>query len=84
MCVQTRLRFILSPERVFGNGVRINVNSKEKILSTGGSEEDRTRDVASSGTASPIPTELFGPRGHTTYLAISQARLSQLPVEEIL
>ena len=30
MCVQTRLRFILSYERVLGNGVRNHVNSKGK------------------------------------------------------
>ena len=38
------------------NGVRTHVNSKRKIPSTGkkiSTKEDRTRDVASSRTASP-------------------------------
>ena len=56
MCAQTRLRFILSSERVFGNGVRTHVNSKGKIPATGkkiSSEEDQTHDTASRTTASP-------------------------------
>ena len=35
MCEQTRPRFILSSERVLGNGVRTHVNSKGKIPSIG-------------------------------------------------
>ena len=53
MCAQTRPRFILSSERVLGNGVRTRVNPKGKIPSPGGSEEGRTRDSASRSTASP-------------------------------
>ena len=53
MCAQTRPRFILSRERVLGNGSRTHVNSKGKIHSTGGSEESRTRDASSRGTARP-------------------------------
>ena len=48
-----------------GNGVRTHVNSKGKIPSTGkkiSSEEDRTREGASSRTASlTLPTEISGP-----------------------
>ena len=51
MCAQTRRWFILSSERILGNGVRTHVNPKGKIPSTGGSEEDRTRDAASRRTA---------------------------------
>ena len=47
------LRFILSSERVIGNGVRTRVDSKGKAPSTGSSEEDRTCDAASRKTASP-------------------------------
>ena len=53
MCTQPSPRFMLSSERVWGNGVRTHVNSKGKVPSTGGSEEDRTHDPASSRTASP-------------------------------
>ena len=56
VCAQTRPRFILSSERVWGNGVRNHVNSKGKIKFTGkkiSPEEYRTRDSASSRTASP-------------------------------
>ena len=54
-CTQTRPRFILSSERDFflGNGVRTQIDSKGKILSTGSSDEDRTYDAASRRTASP-------------------------------
>ena len=53
MCAQTRARFIPSSERVLGNGTKTHVNSKEKISSTGVSEEDRTSNTASCRTASP-------------------------------
>ena len=53
MCTQTRPRFILSSEGVLGRGVRIHVNSKGKIPSTGGSEEVWTCDTASCRTACP-------------------------------
>ena len=53
-------------ERGGGGGVRTHANSKEKIPSTGffSPEEDRTRDAASSRTASPTHTtnELFQPQ----------------------
>ena len=51
-CRDAKLPF----ERVWGNGVRIHVNSKGKITPTGkknSSEEDRTHDAARSRTASP-------------------------------
>ena len=35
MCKQTRPRFVLSSERVWGNGVRTHVNSMGEIPSTG-------------------------------------------------
>ena len=53
MCAQTRPRFILSSERVLGNGVRTHVNSEGKLHSAGGSEEGRTCDAASRRTESP-------------------------------
>ena len=43
-------------EEFLGNGVRIHVVSKGKILSTGGSEEDQTQDTASHRTVSQTPT----------------------------
>ena len=54
MCAQTRPLFILSSERVLGNGVRTHVNSEEKTLSTAtkfSTEEDGTHDSTSSRTA---------------------------------
>ena len=53
MCAQTSPRFILSFERVLGNGVRTHVSSKGKILSTGGWEEGWTCDTTSCRTANP-------------------------------
>ena len=52
-CAKTSPRFILSSQRVLGNGVRTRINFKAKIPSTGGSEEGRTGDAASRRTASP-------------------------------
>ena len=47
------------PKEFWGNGVRSHVNSEEKILSTGGSEEGQTHDAVSRKTASPaLPTDL--------------------------
>ena len=45
MCAQTRPRFILSRERVLGNGVRTHANSKGKFRVNSPPEEDRTRDA---------------------------------------
>ena len=42
----------------WGNGVRIHVNSKGKIPFARNSEEDRTRNTASSRTVSPTHYEL--------------------------
>ena len=55
------------PKEFWGNGVRTHVNSKGKIPSTGGSEEDGTRDAASGSTASPTHYRLSysGPRVHS-------------------
>ena len=59
MCAQTRPWFKLSFKRVFlGNEVRTHVNSKGKILSTGGSEEDRARNAASRRIVSPTHFQL--------------------------
>ena len=58
VCVQTRPQFILSSERVVGNGVKTHVNSKRKIPYTGGSEKDQTHDTASRRTASPTHYQL--------------------------
>ena len=58
MCAQTRPWFILLYKRIFGNGVRTHINSKRKISSTVGSEEDRTCGVASCRTASPTHYQL--------------------------
>ena len=46
------------PKEFGGNGVRTHVNSKGKIPSTGGSEQDRTRDAASCRTVSPTHYQL--------------------------
>ena len=46
----------------WGNGVRKHVNFKEKIPSTGGSEEVRTRDAATCRTTTDtLLTELLWP-----------------------
>ena len=58
LCIQTRPWFILSPKRAKENGVRTLVNSKGKIPSTWGSEQDWTRDVASCRTVSPTHYQL--------------------------
>ena len=58
MCVQTRPWFILPSERGLLTGVRTHVVSKEKILSTGGSEEDRIHDAASC-MPNTLPAELL-------------------------
>ena len=73
MCAQARHRVILPSEIVLRNGIRTHVDSKEKIPTTGGSEEGRTRDAASRGTASPTHNRLSysGPallREHQTYV----------------
>ena len=58
MCAQARPWFILSSERVLGNGERTHVNSKGEIPSTGGYEEGT--NAVSRRTASPsLPIELF-------------------------
>ena len=48
--------FYSHPSEFGGNGVRTHVNSKEKspLPEKFSSEEDRTHDVASSRTASPV------------------------------
>ena len=46
------------PKEFLGNGVRTRVNSKGKITSTGGAEEDRTRSPTLSTTASPTQYQL--------------------------
>ena len=63
LCAQTGPRFILSSERVLGNGV------KGKIPSIGGSGQDRIRDAASRRTASltrTLPVKLFQPPNFLT------------------
>ena len=64
MCAQIRSWFILSSERVLGNGVRTHANSQGKNPRTGGSELGGTRDAASHRTASTIHYRLSypGPR----------------------
>ena len=42
----------------WGNGVRTHVNSKGKIPSTRGKEQDQTRDSASCRTVSPTHYQL--------------------------
>ena len=63
MCTQTRPRFILSSERVVGNGVRTHVNSKgEKTLYRrlrGGWNTRRCITVDSEPNT--LPTELSRP-----------------------
>ena len=73
MCAETRPCFILSSERVLENGVRTHVNSKGKIPSTGGSQEDRTCVTASRRTASPTHYQLSydGPHPLFIFAAIS-------------
>ena len=45
--------YTLIRESSLGNGVRTHVNSKGKIPSTGGSQEDQTHDTALCRTVSP-------------------------------
>ena len=64
MCVQTGSWFILSSDRVTGNGVKSHVNSKGEIRSARGSEEGQTCDAALYRTASTAHYWLcfFGPK----------------------
>ena len=58
MCAQTRPGFLIR-KMLLGKGVRSPCcNSVGKISSTRGPEEDRTRDAASSRTASPTHYQL--------------------------
>ena len=68
-CAQTSPRFILSPKRVSGNGVRTHANSNGKIPSTRGSEEGWTCDVVSCRTVSPThyPLSYCDPGGETLH-----------------
>ena len=66
MCAQTRPRFILSSEKVLGDGVRTHVISKGKTTSTGkillrGGLNPR-RCITQDNEPNPLPTELFRPR----------------------
>ena len=56
------------PKEIWGNGARNHVNSKEKIPSTGGSEEIWTCDAASHRSESPTRYELsyYGPKKQQT------------------
>ena len=45
MCTDLTWAYTLIQKSFRGNGVRTHVNSKVKIPSTGGSEEDRTHDA---------------------------------------
>ena len=56
VCAQTRPLFILSSERVLGNGVRIHISSKGKMPAMGGSEEGPTMQDSEPNT---LPTEPF-------------------------
>ena len=60
MCAQTRPRFLLSSERVFGEWSQPMLTPKEKSPppENFSSEEDRTHGAASSGTASPTHYQL--------------------------
>ena len=63
-CVQRLdLGLYSHPKEFRGNIDRTHVNSKGKVLSTGGSEEDRTRLAASRKDSEPntLPSELFRP-----------------------
>ena len=68
------------PKEFWRNGVRTQVNSKGKILSTGSSEEDRSHDAVSHRTASPTRYRLsyFGP---WTMVRLPHARGSSFRVE---
>ena len=58
MCAHTRPRFTLSSDRGLGNGVRIHVISKGKILST------RDSELGSSSSSSAIDScagQIFSP-----------------------
>ena len=62
------------PKEFWGNGVRTHVNSKGKIASTGGSDEDQIRTAASCRTASPTHYQLSysGPRSRSIKTSITQ------------
>ena len=65
-CAQTRYRFLISPERVLGNGIRTHANSKGKkspLPEKFSAEDDRTHDVTSCRILSSTHYQLsyFGP-----------------------
>ena len=87
---QTRPRFILSFERVFGDWSQNSCKLQgKKILSTGGSEEGRTHDTASHRTASPKCYRLSysGPQSlywHVSWLCCSISVLDLFVVSWLL
>ena len=64
MCAQTRPRFILSSERVLGNGVRTYVNSKGKIRSIGKNSQRRIEPMTlhQAGQQAQHTNKLFQPQ----------------------
>ena len=71
------------PKEFGGNGARNHVNSKGKILCTGGSEEVRTRDAVSCRTASPTHYRLScsGPqKKYDHHLVVSAHRTGRHPL----
>ena len=60
---QTRPRFILSSERVLGNGVRAHVTSKDLLYRRLRGGWNPRRCITQDSEPSALPTELFRPPG---------------------
>ena len=71
MCPQTRPRFILSSERVLGNGVRTQVNSKGKSLLLEAQKRIESMPLHQAGQRSQhtIDSAIVAPGGDTTPLS---------------
>ena len=70
VCAQTRPRFILSSEKVLGNGVRTHVDSSGEKNSAGGLEKGGTREASSRRTASPTHYRLSHSSPHAKVIQI--------------
>ena len=88
VCARLDLDLYSHLKDLLGNGVRTHVNSKGKIPSTGGSEEDRTCDTASRRTTRPTHYQpsYSGPQkvGFKPHVSHSQGRhLPTMPPKQI-
>ena len=92
MCAQTRPRFILPSERVWGNGVRTHVNSKgtDPLYQRLREGSNPRRSITQDSEPNTLPTELFWPPGsskcanHRQMIRVSPGESAGLLREGIL